>query len=180
MADGAHITSPQPPGPARVGLCGWSISMSAYVRRFPLVEVQHTFYEPPGDALLTRWRASSPPGFEFTIKAWQLVTHESASPTYRRLECPLPVEHREQVDAFRATPPVLEAWSRTLGCARTLRATAVLLQCPRSFRPTPENVSRMRAFLGPAAGLAPLPLGKGAGRSSPRPQTPAGASRQRT
>ena len=133
---------------ARVGLCGWTTSQRAYVRRFPLVEVQHTFYEPPADALLARWRAEVPGGFEFTIKAWQVVTHESSSPTYRRLKQPLPTEHRGQVGAFRTTPPVLAAWARTLECARVLRATAVLLQCPKSFRPTTDNVARLRAFLG--------------------------------
>ena len=132
----------------RVGLCGWTISRAAYLRRFPLVEVQHTFYEPPADALLTRWRADVPPAFEFTMKAWQVVTHESGSPTYRRLRSPLPEAARGEVGSFRSTPPVLEGWARTLACARLLRATAVLLQCPRSFRPTPVNVARLRAFLG--------------------------------
>jgi uncharacterized protein YecE (DUF72 family) len=121
--------------------------MSSYVRRFPLVEVQHTFYEPPADALLARWRAEVPTRFEFTIKAWQVVTHESGSPTYRRLKRPLPEAARGQVGAFRSTPAVLQAWERTLQCARVLRATAVLLQCPKSFRPTTENVDRMRALL---------------------------------
>ncbi|HZX53957.1 MAG TPA: DUF72 domain-containing protein, partial [Ilumatobacteraceae bacterium] len=32
-------------------------------------------------------------------------------------------------------------------CARLLGASAVLLQCPKSFTPTADNVSRMRAFL---------------------------------
>ena len=131
----------------RVGLCGWTISMASYVRRFPLVEVQHTFYEPPADPLLARWRADAPTRFEFTLKAWQLVTHESGSPTYRRLKRPLAEEHRGQVGAFRSTPPVLQAWRRTLECASVLRATAVLLQCPRSFKPTPDNVERLRTFL---------------------------------
>jgi hypothetical protein len=72
----------------RVGLCGWTVSQASYVHRFPLVEVQHTFYEPPPDAVLSRWRAAVPDGFEFTLKAWQLVTHESGSPTYRRLKRP--------------------------------------------------------------------------------------------
>ncbi|MCU1399459.1 MAG: hypothetical protein JWN62_2568 [Acidimicrobiales bacterium] len=134
-------------GHVRVGLCGWTMSMSAYVRHFPLVEVQHTFYEPPADALLHQWRAEVPADFEFTIKAWQVVTHESGSPTYRRLKHPLPDEHRGQVGAFRSTPPVIAAWKRTLECARILDATAILLQCPKSFRPTVENVNRMRAFL---------------------------------
>jgi uncharacterized protein YecE (DUF72 family) len=131
----------------RVGLCGWTVSQASYVRRFPVLEVQHTFYEPPADAVLARWRTSVPTDFEFTIKAWQVVTHESSSPTYRRLKRPLPADARGQVGAFRTTPPVLAGWRRTLECARVLRATAVLLQCPRSFRPTVDNVDRMRRFL---------------------------------
>ncbi|MCU1691538.1 MAG: hypothetical protein JWM64_629 [Frankiales bacterium] len=131
----------------RVGLCGWTISQAAYARRFPLLEVQHTFYDPPDDALLARWRRAWPAG-AFTLKAWQLVTHESGSPTYRRLRTPLPAEHRGQVGGFRTTPPVLQAWQRTLECARVLAAEGVLLQCPASFRPTPENVGRLRSFLG--------------------------------
>jgi uncharacterized protein YecE (DUF72 family) len=138
------------PGGVRVGLCGWTMAMSSYVREFDLVEVQHTFYEPPPDALLQKWRADVPPTFEFTIKAWQVVTHESSSPTYRKLKRPLPDEHRGAVGAFRSTPPVVQAWNRTLECARILRASAVLLQCPKSFRPTADNVARMRTFLADA------------------------------
>jgi len=131
----------------RVGLCGWTVAQDSYVRRFPMVEVQHTFYEPPADAVLARWRTQVPPDFEFTIKAWQVVTHESSSPTYRRLKQPLPDSARGQVGAFRTSAPVLHGWQRTLECARLLRATAVLLQCPKSFRPTPANVDRLRTFL---------------------------------
>ena len=88
-----------------------------------------------------------PASFEFTIKAWQIVTHESNSPTYRRLKQPLPDSARGQVGAFRTTPAVLAGWQRTLECARVLQATAVLLQCPRSFRPTADNVGRLRNFM---------------------------------
>ena len=132
----------------RIGLCGWTIAQASYVRRFPLVEVQHTFYEPPSDAVLARWRAQAPTDFEFTIKAWQLVTHESTSPTYRRLKQPLPDSAHGQVGSFRTTPATLAAWQRTLECARVLQASAVLLQCPKSFRPTDENVERLRTFVG--------------------------------
>ncbi|HVE97673.1 MAG TPA: DUF72 domain-containing protein [Mycobacteriales bacterium] len=123
------------------------MSQRTYVERFPLLEVQHTFYEPPPDPLLERWRSTVPPSFEFTIKAWQLITHASGSPTYRRMKTPLPEDERGQVGEFRSTPPVLRAWQRTVECAQILRATAVLLQCPRSFRPTGENVERMRTLL---------------------------------
>ncbi len=130
-----------------LGLCGWTISQAAYVRRFSLLEVQNTFYEPPAAATLERWRAQVPVDFEFTIKAWQVVTHESSSPTYRRLKKPLPDSALGKVGGFRTTTPVLAGWQRTLECARLLQATAVLLQCPRSFRPTADNVARLRTFV---------------------------------
>ena len=50
----------------RVGLCGWTMSQSSYLRRFPVLEVQHTFYEPPSDAVLLRWRAQAPASFTIT------------------------------------------------------------------------------------------------------------------
>lgn len=66
----------------RVGLCGWTVSQSSYVRRFPVVEGQHTFYDPPADAVLTRWRTQVPAGFEFTIKACRSSpTSPTAPPT---------------------------------------------------------------------------------------------------
>jgi uncharacterized protein YecE (DUF72 family) len=130
----------------RLGLCGFTMAFADYVREFGVVEVQQTFYEPPADATLLRWRRRAPPRFEFTLKAWQLITHEASSPTYRRLRRPLSAQERGECGSFRVSPVVLDAWSRTLECARLLRATAVLLQCPRSFRPVPENVERMRRF----------------------------------
>jgi uncharacterized protein YecE (DUF72 family) len=135
----------------RVGLCRFSMAFEDYVREFPVVEVQQTFYEPPRDATMRRWRAEAPADFEFTLKAWQLVTHDAPSPTYRRLRRTLTMNERAESGSFRMTPIVLDAWARTLECVALLRATAVLLQCPRSFGPTDENVGRMRAFFGAAA-----------------------------
>lgn len=123
------------------------MAQSRYVREFSLVEVQHTFYEPPRDQVLMRWRSTVPDRFEFTMKAWQLITHEAASPTYRRLKQPIPIESRPELGGFRLTDPVLREWDRTMQCARVLRATAVLLQCPKRFGPTAANVARMRTFL---------------------------------
>ena len=67
------------------------------------VEVQHTFYQPPRVETLAKWRAEAPRGFEFTIKAWQLITHQPSSPTYRRLKRALTEEEREGAGAFRAS-----------------------------------------------------------------------------
>jgi uncharacterized protein YecE (DUF72 family) len=131
---------------ARIGLCGFTMAFEDYVREYRLVEIQQTFYEPPRDGTMRRWRALAPAGFEFTIKAWQLVTHDASSPTYRRLRSPLTEVDRAAVGGFRTSPVVLRAWERTLDCAAILRATAILLQCPASFRPTEENIDRLRSF----------------------------------
>jgi uncharacterized protein YecE (DUF72 family) len=119
-----------------------------YIREYALVEVQQTFYEPPREATMRRWRAQAPARFEFTIKAWQLITHDASSPTYRRLRSPLGEADRSDAGGFRLSPVVMRAWQRTLDCAAILRATAILFQCPASFRPTEENIDRLRAFFG--------------------------------
>jgi uncharacterized protein YecE (DUF72 family) len=129
-----------------VGLCGYSMAQARYPTLFPVVEIQHTFYQPPAVALLRRWRAAMPPDFEFTIKAWQLITHTAASPTYRHLKRALTDAERASAGAFRASAIVDEAWRTTLESAALLRASAILFQCPASFRPSDTNLDAARAF----------------------------------
>lgn len=131
----------------RIGLCGFTIGIAEYLETFPVVEIQHTFYDPPPTPTLSRWRDQAGPGFEFTIKAWQVITHRATSSTYRKLRKPLTARAREECGGFRVNATVLEAWDRTRQAARALRATAILFQCPASFRPLPENVENLRAFL---------------------------------
>lgn len=128
----------------RVGLCGFTISMKTYALQFPVVEVQNTFYDPPPDATLKKWRAVTPLSLEYTIKVWQLVTHAANSPTYRRMKRPL--NPKQEPGLFRDSPTVEEGWQRSLHCARVLSASAMLFQCPASFTPDADNVGRMRSF----------------------------------
>ena len=130
----------------RIGCCGFCLPQGEYWRRFRLIEVQHTFYQPPMLSTLARWRAAAPPEFEFTLKAWQLITHEPRSPTYRRLRRPIPAEARERYGSFRQSEEVWDAWRVTLDCARALRATAIVFQCPASFTPSDEHVDNLRRF----------------------------------
>jgi uncharacterized protein YecE (DUF72 family) len=130
----------------RVGLCGFTIGAAAYFESFPLVEVQQTFYDPPAPMTLERWRAQAPPAFEFTMKAWQVITHAATSRTYRRLKSPFNDRQRSEAGGFRVNETVMAAWKTTLACAKRLRATAILFQCPASFRPTDENAAAMREF----------------------------------
>jgi uncharacterized protein YecE (DUF72 family) len=124
------------------------MAIPEYFETYRVLEVQQTFYEPPQLRTLARWREQGGPGFEFTLKAWQLITHRSTSSTYRRLRTPLGKQELADCGSFRPTPVVMRAWDVTLECARVLRATAILFQCPASFRPEPENLASMRAFFG--------------------------------
>ena len=130
----------------KLGMCGFTIGREAYFRKFRVVEVQQTFYDPPAPIILARWREEAPAGFEFTMKAWQVITHLATSSTYRRLRSPFSARQRAEAGAFRATDTVFRAWKKTLECQRLLRASAILFQCPASFRPTHENISAMRVF----------------------------------
>jgi uncharacterized protein YecE (DUF72 family) len=130
----------------KIGLCGFTIGAAAYVKQFEVVEVQQTFYDPPPPATLERWRANAPPAFEFTMKAWQVITHAGTSRTYRRLRRPFDERAKAEAGGFRVNATVLSAWETTLTAARLLRATAILFQCPASFRETPANVEAMRRF----------------------------------
>ena len=131
----------------KVGCCGFRLRQSEYVREFPIVEVQHTFYQPPRVETLARWRADAPDDFEFIVKAWMLVTHDAATPTYRRLKRSLTDEEREGAGSFQDSPIVREAWAATLEAARTLRARRILLQCPARFTPTDEHLDQLQFFI---------------------------------
>ena len=142
-------------GAVRVGCCGFRSSRETYYQTLDSVEVQHTFYQPPQVQTLRRWREEAPASFEFALKAWQLVTHLSSSPTYRRLKRTLTEEEKEGAGFFRPTEVVQGAWELTRECAEALGARALLFQCPASFKPYGENVENMRRFFGGAerAGL---------------------------
>ena len=120
------------------------MAMRAYALHFPVVEVQHTFYDPPRDAVMQKWLESTPSSLEYTMKVWQLVTHPASSPTYRRMKRPL--GPADEPGFFRDSASVEVGWKRSVECAKLLSATGMLFQCPASFRPEPKNVSSMRRF----------------------------------
>ena len=132
-------------GTIKIGTCGFGVAQAEYARLFSCVEVQHTFYE-PRLTTLNRWRGQMPAHFEFTLKAWQLITHEAKSPTYRRLKRKLSETEKAEVGCFRATAIVNEAWGATLASAKALKAKTILFQCPSSFKQNAENIRSMEKF----------------------------------
>ena len=130
----------------RIGTCGFRNTKEEYAEVLSTVEVQHTFYQPPQIVTLEKWRAAMPRDFEFTLKAWQLITHESSSPTYKRLKRKLTEKELEESGFFKPTGIVNEALEMTLTCAKALNARTILFQCPAKFTPLPENIANMMQF----------------------------------
>lgn len=130
----------------KVGCCGFSTSKEEYFNLFPVVEIQQTFYQPPQLKTLDNWRQQAPEDFEFTIKAWQIITHPATSPTYKRLRYRIQDEKKENYGYFLPTEQVFKAWDMTYACAEVLGAKIVVFQTPASFVPSQKNRRNMKRF----------------------------------
>jgi uncharacterized protein YecE (DUF72 family) len=142
----SNLSCKQAARPVKVGTCGFGLAKEAYARVFLSVEIQHTFYQPPQIKTLERWRKEVPANFEFTLKAWQLITHAARSPTYRRLKRKLSEIEKDEAGYFRTTAIVNEAWETTLASAKALKAKTILFQCPASFTQTEDNIANLERF----------------------------------
>lgn len=109
------------------------------------VELQQTFFSIPAQQSLRRLRERAPEDFSFVIKAWQLVTHEPTSPSYRQLPRGIKVATGE-AGHFRQTPTVQEAARTTLEAADLLAAAAVVFETPPSFTPTAAHRRDIATF----------------------------------
>lgn len=130
----------------KVGCCGFPVKRETYYQNFPVVEIQQTFYHLPQMTTGRRWKEEAPPNFEFTMKAWQLITHDPSSPTHRRLRVDIPERKRKHHGFFKRTEEVDAAWLRTAEFARVLGAKKILFQCPRSFNSSEDHVNNMKQF----------------------------------
>lgn len=132
----------------KVGCCGFPGGMKKYFSQFRLVEVQQTFYKMPRLKTAQKWRQEAPSDFEFTLKAWQLITHPPTSPTYRKAGIKIPSGAEDSYGFFKSSDEVHEAWEETMRFARALQAKVIVFQCPASFKETPENIDNVSKFFG--------------------------------
>ncbi|MDI6689584.1 MAG: DUF72 domain-containing protein [Actinomycetota bacterium] len=130
----------------KVGCCGFPVKKQRYFEHFDVIEIQRTFYNLPKIETVLKWRGEAPNGFEFTLKAWQLITHPSKSPTYKKAGLQVSEECGGKYGFFRPTGEVFEAWRKTKEIGRALSARIILFQCPASFKPTTENIKNLKNF----------------------------------
>ena len=109
-----------------------------YASRFPLVEVDSTYYAPPAETTVGYWRDRTPDGFTFNVKAFSLLTQHPTRPAA------LPKDLREEAPDKRTLYPrdlpgevVDEVWRRFLEVLWPLhesgRLGALLFQFPPWF-----------------------------------------------
>lgn len=122
-----------------VGCCGYCLSRSKYYSTFTTVEIQETFYDLPSEDRMRILRGESPQGFVFNMKAYQGITHDLDSPTWRRAKRKLSETLRGSIGLLRPTRENVELWEETVKRAKALEAKVVVVQTPPSFGFSDEN-----------------------------------------
>jgi uncharacterized protein YecE (DUF72 family) len=102
---------------------------------FDAIEINSTFYRPPPPRMSESWAKRTPPGFLFTVKAWERFTHDRE-----------PFGEGEARVFQEGIAPLLAAGK--LG--------AILLQFPWFFRDGPEARDRILRAADALRGWAPL------------------------
>lgn len=133
-----------------VGCCGTAgLSLAEYARRFPVLELQSTFYKLPMRSTAERWRTTAP-CIAFTLKAFQGVTHPADSPTWRRAGRELEGIDPSDVGLLRPSNFVRKAWAKTIETAGILDAKVVVVQLPPSFDYSQKNLLKLKRFFSSA------------------------------
>lgn len=135
--------------------------LAFYATRFPIVEVDATYYHPPSERTAELWRDRTPDGFVFNVKAFSLLTRHPTrvDAIYKDLREKLGTAKRT-VYARDVDPAVLdEVWRRFTSALRPLHEAgklgAVLLQFPQWF---PRGAANRRYIQECRDRCLPLPV----------------------
>jgi uncharacterized protein YecE (DUF72 family) len=126
-----------------------------YASRFPLTEIDSTYYAPPAEQQARLWAQRTPAGFRFDVKAYSLLTGHPTRPRslWRDLREQLPadVAGKHNIYARHLDPDALEeAWRRFAQALKPLhqegKLGSVLFQYPRWFVPRRDNRRELEAL----------------------------------
>jgi uncharacterized protein YecE (DUF72 family) len=126
-----------------------------YAARFPLVEVDSTYYRPVTEQQAHGWAERSPDGFRFDIKAYSLLTGHPTQPRslWPDLREQLDEEAREKRSIYAKHLPgdaVDEAWRRFAEALEPLRTAgklgSILFQYPPWFGPRRDSREELHAL----------------------------------
>jgi uncharacterized protein YecE (DUF72 family) len=138
--------------------------LAYYASRFPLVEVDSTYYSPPAEQTVLAWRDRTPADFTFNVKAFSLLTQHPTRPAslYRDIR-PAAEEAaggRRNVYLRDVDRGVVDAvWERFLAALGPLHEAgklgALLFQFPQWF---PIGAANKRYVLDCRDRCAPIPI----------------------
>jgi uncharacterized protein YecE (DUF72 family) len=122
--------------------------LAYYASRFPLVEVDATYYALPSERLAELWRDRTPPDFTFDVKAHALMTGQPTEtrrlPKWLREELPEAVRGKARLYARDLPDELRDAvWAAFVEGLEPLREAgqlgSILLQYPKWFFPIGES-----------------------------------------
>jgi uncharacterized protein YecE (DUF72 family) len=109
-----------------------------YARRFPLVEVDATYYALPAEQTARSWAERTPAGFTFNVKAFSLFTQHPTRVASLPADLRAAAGDKDRVYLKDVDPAVADqAWQRFLAALEPLsqagKLGAILLQFPPWF-----------------------------------------------
>ena len=116
-----------------------------YATRFPIVEVDSTYYFPPSEQNSVLWIERTPADFTFNVKAYSLLTNHPtrAESIYKDLQPSLPEGKRRVYRENLPDEVVEEVWQRFRDALMPLHSAgklgAVLFQFPQWFVISKKN-----------------------------------------
>jgi uncharacterized protein YecE (DUF72 family) len=136
----------------KIGCCGFPVSRKKYFTEYRLVELQNTFYNLPSIEWAMKIRGEAPEGFEFTVKAWQVITHPPKSPTWRKLR-EKPPGSIENYGWLKPTRENLEALKRVVEVSERLGSRIIILQTPATLPFSEESIEWINEFFDEARNI---------------------------
>jgi uncharacterized protein YecE (DUF72 family) len=151
----------------KVGTCSWTdptllkagwypaeadsaeARLAHYASRFPVVEVDSTYYSLPSERNAVLWAERTPPGFTFDVKAFSLMTGHGTAlaklPPILRDSLPPPAAGKAGNLYLKDLPPEAQRWiwqafdDALVPLAQAGKLGAILLQFPPWFAISREN-----------------------------------------
>jgi uncharacterized protein YecE (DUF72 family) len=124
-----------------------------YAERFPLTEIDSTYYAPPSEHQAHLWAQRTPAGFRFDVKAYSLFTGHPTRPgsLWADLREQLPADVRAKRNIYAKdldSDELDEAWRRFEAALRPLHAAGRLGSVPFQYPPWFVPARKNRAQLG--------------------------------
>lgn len=114
--------------PALIGGETRPVTLSEYAGHFPVVELDTPFYGIPRQSTVEKWRAAVPDGFQYILKANQVMTHHD----------------REELDETERNLAFDQFKEAIQPLVKTQHLLTVLFQFPPYFNRTTTNIEYLR------------------------------------